>query len=134
MAAIPFYPVCTSELCLRHAFVARRRSSPARTNLPEQARDGNLEAHSRPAARRALYREFSTELASPVPHRLLAHPNPGSVCVEAAPVVGHLYASKVAVAPEPHQDTTGPRVAAGVGERLLDDAYDLPTGPLAKVP
>ena len=43
---------------------------------PDQARDGSLEAHVRPAAGLALHLQYSAELESPLAHRLLPHPAP----------------------------------------------------------
>src|SRR5688572_6132068 len=68
----------------------------------------------------------------PVPHGLLAHPDPWRARVEPAPVVGDLHAGHAAVERQPHLDPARLRVAARVCERLLDYAHDLPAGSLGE--
>src|SRR5918997_1541536 len=128
--------LCSNRgLCRRRAFVARARLPAPVGERPayvprDESREGGLEADARPAAGGALDHELPAELAGPVPHGLLAQPDPWCARDEPASVVGDLHAGQAAVEAQPHLDQARLSVAARVGERLLDYAHDLPAGPL----
>src|SRR5215212_2543582 len=130
--------ICDKRLCRGHSFVAKTRVVPVRAGPPDHPPRPGVRRGSR-SARASRYPAHSqppvlAELASQVPHGLLAHSDPGFTGVEAASVVGDLHSGEVVVELQPHPDALGLRMTSGVGESLLDDARDLPADPRGEDP
>src|SRR3712207_2447742 len=88
--------------------------------------------HARATAGPAPELDLPAELERPLAHGVPPHAGPGIFGVEAAPVVADLRAQRVPLHAELHPGVPGPRVAADVRERLLDDAHELAPAPLGQ--